>query len=316
MIETASPGTDNMINANQEWLKPVTSWEYSSAAKPAMHPIPIHAFPATLHESGQTQIIELDLSAELETAYPATTPGLLANYIHLCVNETIRTTARSTSEVFYVMRGCGRTETTHGILRWQPGDVFTLPCNEGAIHEAHEDAALYWVHDAPLLRYLGAVPLAPRFHPAFYPAADLQQQIETIRHDGSAQRRNRNGIILGNRATEKTRTLSHSMWSLYNLLPAGEQQAPHRHYSAAIDLAVTAQAGVYTLIAKKIDAQGRLLDPIRMDWQPNSVFVTPPGWWHSHHNESDQDAYVFPVQDAGVHIYLRTLDIQFSKPSQ
>jgi quercetin dioxygenase-like cupin family protein len=26
------------------------------------------------------------------------------------------------------------------------------------------------------------------------------------------------------------------------------------------------------------------------------VFITPPGWWHSHHNESNNDAFVLPVQ--------------------
>jgi len=48
-------------------------------------------------------------------------------------------------------------------------------------------------------------------------------------------------------------------------------------------------------------------------WESSSVFVTPPGWWHSHHNKSNEDAYVFPVQDAGMHINMRTLDIQFVK---
>ncbi len=28
---------------------------------------------------------------------------------------------------------------------------------------------------------------------------------------------------------------------------------------------------------------------------------------------ADEDAYVFPVQDAGLQIYMRTLDIQFIK---
>ena len=43
-----------------------------------------------------------------------------------------------------------------------------------------------------------------------------------------------------------------------------------------------------------------------------AAFVTPPGYWHSHHNESGTDAYVLPIQDAGLHTYLRTLDIAFS----
>ena len=30
-------------------------------------------------------------------------------------------------------------------------------------------------------------------------------------------------------------------------------------------------------------------------------------------NESGADAYVLPIQDAGLHTYLRTLDIAFSR---
>lgn len=39
--------------------------------------------------------------------------------------------------------------------------------------------------------------------------------------------------------------------------------------------------------------------------------MTPPGWWHSHHNEGDQTAWVLPIQDAGLYTHQRTLDIRF-----
>ncbi|MCK5663502.1 MAG: cupin, partial [Thiotrichaceae bacterium] len=133
-----------------------------------------------------------------------------------------------------------------------------------------------------------------------------------IRDAGIQENRNRNGVILGNPASEKNRTTTHSMWSLYNLLPKGAIQKPHRHNSVAIDLAVLAGGSdVYTLIGKEIDAEGNIINPIRAEWKSNTVFVTPPGWWHAHYNESDEDAYVFPMQDAGLQIYMRTLDIQF-----
>ena len=35
------------------------------------------------------------------------------------------------------------------------------------------------------------------------------------------------------------------------------------------------------------------------------------GWWHSHVNESDKDAWVLPVQDAALFTYQRVLDIRF-----
>jgi hypothetical protein len=56
----------------------------------------------------------------------------------------------------------------------------------------------------------------------------------------------------------------------------------------------------------------QVVDPIRVDWADGSVFVTPPGWWHSHHNESDSTAWVLPIQDAGLYTHQRTLDIRFA----
>ena len=63
---------------------------------------------------------------------------------------------------------------------------------------------------------------------------------------------------------------------------------------------------------KEIDKDGFIIDPIRCDWIPGGVFITPPGWWHSHHNESDATAWVLPIQDAGLYTHQRTLDIRFA----
>ena len=62
---------------------------------------------------------------------------------------------------------------------------------------------------------------------------------------------------------------------------------------------------------RRLCAEGNIIDPIRCDWTEGGVFVTPPGWWHSHHNESDQVAWVLPMQDAGLYTHQRTLDIRF-----
>lgn len=81
----------------------------------------------------------------------------------------------------------------------------------------------------------------------------------------------------------------------------------------ALDLCVSAAAqGVYTLMGPELDEEGWVKDPIRLDWATGACFVTPPGWWHSHHNDSAEDAWVLPLQDAGLHTHMRTLDIQFS----
>ncbi|HCS12695.1 MAG: hypothetical protein COS82_05815 [Zetaproteobacteria bacterium CG06_land_8_20_14_3_00_59_53] len=300
-----------MSKLNQQWETQVVSWEYSSAATPDLNDVPIQPFPASLHEQGDTRVIALDLSTELDTPYPATAPNLLANYIRICTGEKIATCVAATSEVYFVLRGAGRTETAEGTIRWKQGDAFTLPCNQGMTHYADEDAALYWSHDAPLLQYMGVAPTTPIFKPAFYSREYMVSEVEKLREIALREKRNRIGIILGNTASAKTKTMTHTMWSLFNLLPAGEVQKPHRHQSVALDLAVFSGPDTYTMIGKKVDEQGNIIDPVKAMWATNTVFVTPPGWWHSHHNHSDQDAFVFPVQDAGLHTYMRTLDIQF-----
>jgi len=39
---------------------------------------------------------------------------------------------------------------------WEKGDFLTLPCRFAGRVYADAGAAMYWVHDEPLLRYLGA----------------------------------------------------------------------------------------------------------------------------------------------------------------
>ena len=183
-------------------------------------------------------------------------------------------------------------------------------------HHAISDAALYWVSDEPLLRYLGVRPSQARFSLTVFRREQLRAQVEELRHEEGVEHRNRLGVILGNQSTEgSTLTLTHTLWALLNVLPARSAQRPHRHNSVALDMAVevAAPGQVYTLMGPELDEDGWVKNPVRLDWEAGGVFVTPPGWWHSHHNDSDSDAWVFPMQDAGLYTYQRTLDIQFAK---
>ncbi len=49
-----------------------------------------------------------------------------------------------------------------------------------------------------------------------------------------------------------------------------------------------------------IDPEGNLIDPVRVEWSSGGIFTTPPGWWHSHHNDTDRDAWVLPIQVGAV----------------
>lgn len=45
-------------------------------------------------------------------------------------------------------------------------------------------------------------------------------------------------------------------------------------------------AAVYTMMGPELDESGQVKNGVKCDWATGAVFVTPPGWWHSHHNES------------------------------
>ena len=298
--------------------------EYSVAAAVELPTQPCASFPASLHEApGDSRAVALDISAELGVPYAATSPNLLAHFLALRAGPPLVTSARCTAQAFYALRGAGAsTCAEHGELAWKQGDLFVLPGPFGPLaHRAAPDcgaegAALYAICDEPLLRYLGVQACEPRFGAAFYSREVLLGAVEAVRHEPGAEHRNRMGILLGNKITEdNTKTLTHTLWSLLNMLPAGDAQRPHRHNSVALDLCVSAEpSGVYTLMGPELDEDGWVKDPVRCDWITGAVFTTPPGWWHSHHNETATPAWVLPMQDAGLYTYQRTLDIRFAPP--
>ncbi|CAM9385923.1 unnamed protein product [Heterosigma akashiwo] len=295
----------------------VRIYEYTSAANPEVPRIPVKALAPELHQTGSTRIIPLNLSEDLGVSYPATSQNLLASFLRICANEDLTTEAIATSQAFYVIRGRGSTMSEFDPITWKEGDLFVLPATtQEAVHKASEDSAIYWISDEPLLNYLGVAPTTKKFKPTLYTKERMHAEVETLRSDETAQHRNRLGILLGNKVTENgTMTLTHVLWSLLNVIPARVNQRPHRHNSVALDLCVAAppSGGVYTLMGPELDDRGWVKDPVRMDWRAGGVFTTPPGWWHSHHNETDEEAWVLPVQDAGLLTQQGVLDIQFSK---
>jgi gentisate 1,2-dioxygenase len=189
-----------------------------------------------------------------------------------------------------------------------------LPPHGQAVHHSDGEVGLYWVHDAPLLRYLGVTPNEPRFAPTLFEHAKAQAKLDEIVSDPLTAGANRVSVLLANARFPQTRTATHTLWAMYGVLPAGKTQFPHRHESVALDFVIECQPGCYTLIGTELGPDGLIKDGRREDWSPGASFVTPPGYWHSHHNESGADAHVLPIQDAGLHTFLRTLEITYSHP--
>jgi gentisate 1,2-dioxygenase len=302
----------------EDWSGDARYFEYSKAADPlgiGLTPaIPIETFAADLHVGGPSRIVPLDLSAALgiDTG-PATSPALLANFIRIRPGEKVATAPNASSELYYVIRGAGCSLVNGDAVTWSAGDFVVLPARSRSTHYAEQDTALYWVTDEPLLRYLGVEATTPRFAPTKFAGATAIAELEQVAADRLAGQRSRVSIILANANLPQTRTVTHVLWAMLGVVPAGSEQRPHRHQSVALDLCVGASPGCYTLLGASLDEHGAILHPTRVDWAPGAVFTTPPGMWHAHFNESSEPAWVIPIQDAGLHTYLRSLDIRFAR---
>ena len=291
--------------------------EYSKASNPlasgVIPPIPIIQFPATLHASGPSQILPLDISEQLGCAAPASSASLLASFVRIRAGEHLATPNRATSHLFYALRGTGVMRFGEQEISYRQGDLVTLPCGQDIIHSATEETVFYWVNDEPLMRYLGVTPSHPQFEPTLYAHAQSRRALEEAAADPLAAQRSRISVLLTNTHFPQTLTITHVLWAMLGILPIGANQLPHAHKSVALDLILECEPGCYTLVSQTVDADGNLIDPVKVPWESGGAFITPPGWWHSHHNESGKPAFLMPIQDAGLHTYLRTLDIQFHR---
>ena len=125
----------NEHHDKERWTSDGLYYEYSKAANPIGEglttKVPMADFPHHLHESGPTRIIPFDLSHELKCPGPATSPALCSNFIRIRQGEHIRTTPNATSELYYVIRGKGRTRVHGEDIRWEQG---RFPHAPGAEH--------------------------------------------------------------------------------------------------------------------------------------------------------------------------------------
>jgi gentisate 1,2-dioxygenase len=303
----------------EEWADDARLFEYSKAANPIgsghAPQVPITRFGPEIYLDQPTGVVPLDLSKELGiTAGAATSPALLANFLRIRAGEQIDTSANATSQLYYVLYGRGFAAINGHLVKWEKGDFLTLPAGAHSVFYADAEAAMYWVHDEPLLRYLGADATQPRFRPTKFRRADAIAKLQDIAARPGANDKSRVSVLLANANQEQTLTITHVLWAMFGVLPAGQEQRPHRHQSVALDLILDAPpSGCYTLLGTRLDERGEIADPIRVDWQAGGAFTTPPGMWHAHYNETDQPAHLIPVQDAGLQTYLRSLDIKFTQ---
>lgn len=266
-------------------------------------PVPSHVFAAerdrALDPATPTGLIVMDLSARIGTPMTCTTPLLMARYVRLNAGEALATDLVAGSELYYAMRGAGRSTAAGAGIDWQAGDVFVLPGGGGTRHQGGpEGGVLFQATDEPLLAFLGLRP-APAGEspvvPMHYPAARIAAEVERC-YGLLAEGETGTAVLFSQSRMDRWRTANPSMTIAINTLEPGKVQPPHRHNSAALTLP-TGGSDVFSIVEGK-----------RVDWQPDAVMVTPPWDSHSHINEGTARMYSIVVQDGGLHYYARTMN--------
>lgn len=298
----------------------IRSYEYQKNVNPILEQIPITSKNINECKYGINMI---DIGRNYNIEYNATTPNLLANFIKIKGDDEYVSTnyipnMMASSHFFYIMQGTCKIIINNTPFSLSEGDIFISPQfhsiqiknnidSEKNIDK--EDLYIYYINDSPLLHYLGSIPIKPIFQPAIYPKDYLSSQLTNL----SNPKNNRKGILLSNEDTDKLgiNTITPVLWCLYNELPPNTDQKPHKHNSVALDLCIESldSDNIYTLIGEELDQNGDIINPKKIHWKKNEMFITPPGLWHSHHNKGDTYAYILPIQDAGLLLYQRILGI-------
>jgi gentisate 1,2-dioxygenase len=185
-------------------------------------------------------------------------------------------------------------------MAFAAGDVFLAPGEPGCVLTAEASGTLLWVvTNEPQLALDGLRPPEAPLDPVHYPAPEIARQLARIH--AASQNPDTSGIalIFSSARLEASKNILPSLTLGLNSVPAGEQQRPHRHNSAAA-----------TLILRGEHCHSRVAGA-RCDWSPFATLVTPAGDPHSHHNDGGERALFLIVQDGGLHYHARTMDFAF-----
>jgi hypothetical protein len=297
----------------------ISAYEYEKNVNPTLNHIPF--YEKNINECNYG-INFIDFSNIFNVQYKSTTPNLLASFIKLNEKNSIKELKNieynefnATSHFFYVLNGNASimidSEEEKQIFT---GDILISPCfNSIKIKNLGEELQIYYINDSPLVNYLGSKAEKKIFKTCIYNNEFLIKNL----NDLSNSKNNRKGILLSNKDTENLgiNTITPVLWALYNELPPGTIQKPHKHNSVALDLCIkcTDTENIYTLIGDELDEEGKIINPSKIHWKEGSMFITPPGLWHSHNNIGDTYAYILPIQDAGLLLYQRILGIIIKK---
>ena len=297
----------------------ISAYEYEKNVNPFLNHIPF--YEKNINESNYGINI-IDFSNVFNVSYKSTTPNLLASFIRLTTNDVIELNNtqyieyNATSHLFYIISGKAAINIDYDSEKEVfSGDILITPCfySIKIKNLSEEELQIYYINDSPLVNYLGSKAEKKIFKTAIYTNEFLIQNLNNL----SNKNNNRKGILLSNKDTEDlgVNTITPVLWALYNELPPKITQKPHKHNSVALDLCIKCSdsENIYTLIGDELDENGNIVNPKKVYWKEGSMFITPPGLWHSHHNEGYTTASILPIQDAGLLLYQRILGIVLKK---
>jgi gentisate 1,2-dioxygenase len=252
-----------------------------------------------------TSLIACDISAELASRFPATTPLVLARYARIRAGESLAADFVASGVIAYVIAGSGRTSCAGQEIAWSAGDLFILPGGELALHRADDNDAVLWlVTNEPQLAFENLQAPAPGQAPTdvvHYRADEITRQIELIYDIGRNEQIAGSALIFSAEQQEATRNILPTLTVAMNSLPGGVVQRPHRHNSVAVSLIIKGER-CFSVIEGK-----------RKDWAPWATTITPPVAVHSHHNGGNEQALFLIVQDGGLYYHTRAMGFEFAE---
>jgi len=285
-------------------------WFHSGNAFNVKHPpVPRRIFLAerdrAFDPAAPSAFIPLDLSAELNCAFPCTLPLVLTGYVRVRAGERLATRFRAGAEIFVALEGEGRIENGADAIDWRAGDVVVLPGGGETRHAAGSaDAVLWAINDEPYLRFAAAGAPAQSAAPVeatHYRAEDIERELMKVHELPGAKELAGYALLLSSAKMERRRSVAPLMTLALNSLPGGLVQRPHRHNAAALTLCVAGE-GCFSTIEGE-----------RVAWSRHAVMVTPPGEMHAHHNEGEGLMLSWVIQDGGLHYHTRTMDFAYAE---
>jgi gentisate 1,2-dioxygenase len=250
-----------------------------------------------------TGFIACDASAEMECAFPATTPLILARYGRIRAEEMLKADFEATGVITYVIRGSGETTVGDETIAWGPGDIFIAPGGATAEHTAGADDAVLWiVTNEPMLAFENLRAPTADARPTdlvHFTADEIQRQIDLLYEIDQDENVAGMALVMSSDKQQAGRNVLPSLTLAMNTLAPGAVQRAHKHNSVAVSLVIQGE-NCFSMI-----------DGERKDWAPWATTITPPTSVHSHHNDGSERALFLIVQDGGLYYHARAMGFEF-----